>query len=578
MKNSWKFYLLLSFVLVFLFLFLLYPLTYILRESVLVEMNGKTQFSLIYFKLFGQSPFMLEALLNSLIIAIVTTFLCLCISLPLAHLFCRYRFPGKTLWQGLLMAPLILPPFVGGIGIQQFFAKFGTLNHLLGLVGPDKTTQHPIDWIAAGGIWGVVLMQTLHLFPILYFNISAAFMNLSPTTEEAALSLGAPRSHVFRTITFPLMMPGIFSGAVIVFVWAFTDLGTPLIFGLNKVVAVQIFDKVNETGFNPFGYTLVIIVLLITVFLFLISRFLLFKHDYVTMLKGENTVELPILRGAKLYLASAGLIGIFILTILPHIMVVLQSVSGRWMMSAFPQVFTAKPYLEVILLPQALTGMTNSFIYSILSALLDIVLGVLIAYWLSRKDFVGKNVLDALTILPLALPGVVLAFGYVVSFNVPATWHGHNLQFLKQFVNPRENPVFLLVIGYSVRRLPYIVRSAYAGFQQVSASMEEASRNLGATPFKTCHSILLPLIKNNLIAGGILTFAFAFLEVSDSLILAMKEKYYPVTKAIFMLLGRIEPGASAVACALGVLGMLLLCYALYLATSKLGKKVGNLFG
>jgi iron(III) transport system permease protein len=229
-------------------------------------------------------------------------------------------------------------------------------------------------------------------------------------------------------------------------------------------------------------------------------------------------------------------------------------------------------------LPQAIRGLANSLVFASASAILDLFLGVLIAYWLARKKFLGKTVLDSLTVLPLALPGVVLAFGYVVAFNVPAEWHGLNLSGFRSFINPRENPVFLLIIGYSVRRLPYIVRTAYAGFQQISISMEEASQNLGASAWTTGRRILFPLLKNNLMAGVILTFAFAFLEVSDSLILAMKEKYYPVTKAIYMLLGRIEPGALSTACALGVIGMLLLGCSLYMANRRLGKKIGNLFG
>jgi len=172
----------------------------------------------------------------------------------------------------------------------------------------------------------------------------------------------------------------------------------------------------------------------------------------------------------------------------------------------------------------------------------------------------------------------VLAFGYVAGFNLPGQWRSMDLTWLRNLINPRENPMFLLVVSYSVRRLPYIVRVAYAGLQQMSVLLEEASRNLGAGHWTTLRRIVLPLLKGNLIAGGVLTFAFAFLEVSDSLILAMKEHFYPVTKTIWALMGRIEPGAAGVASALGVLGMLLLFAAFYTANRLLGKKMGSLFG
>jgi len=168
--------------------------------------------------------------------------------------------------------------------------------------------------------------------------------------------------------------------------------------------------------------------------------------------------------------------------------------------------------------------------------------------------------------LPLALPGLVLAFGYVAAFDLSVPW-----------LNPRQNPTLLLIVSYSVRRLPYIVRAAYAGFQQTSLTLEEASANLGASPWRTMRKITLPLVMANLVAGSILTFAFAMLEVSDSLILAMREQYFPITKMIYQLVGRIDPQAPSVACALGVVGMAILTISLLVASTLLGRRMGQLF-
>lgn len=578
MKNGWRFKVALGLTLLFLGVFLIYPIVYILRGSVWVD-GG---FTLIFFKLFAESPLMWKCLFNSLMLAVLSTVVCAVISLPLAHVFVRYDFPFKPFWQALLMAPMILPPFVGAIGVQQLLGRFGALNHALGLVGPGVANPSPVDWLGSGGLFGIVVMQSLHLFPILFLNISASLANINPAVREAARCLGASPGRVFRTITLPLLMPGFFAGAVIVFVWAFTDLGTPLVFGFYEVVGVQIWDKVTETGFNPFGYTLVIVVLLVTLVAFLWSRRLVAKQDFVTQGKAGGRDEMHRLRGWGLVPAMCLIVGVCFLALLPHVSVILQSLSGKWFMSALPQQWTLEHYGEVFTLPQTLTGLKNSFLFSASSALIDVILGVTIAYWLARKEFIGKSILDALTILPLALPGVVLAFGYVVAFNVPTVFHAlgrdWDLQWLKSFVNPRDNPTLLLVISYSVRRLPYIVRAAYAGLQQMSVSLEEASRNLGAGQVTTMRRIVLPLLRGNIIAGAVLTFAFAFLEVSDSLILAMKENYYPVTKTIWALMGRIEPGAASVACALGVLGMLLLFAAFYLANRILGRRMGSLFG
>jgi iron(III) transport system permease protein len=577
LKTDLRFRLALGLVFGFLGLFLIYPVLYVVKGSVYVEQGGQKQFSLIFFELFAGSPFMWRCLGNSFVLSVLTTFLSAILAMPLAFVFVRYQFPMKTLWRTLLMAPLILPPFVGAIGLQQLFGRFGTVNHLLGFVGPGVAQPNPVDWFGVGGFWGIIVIQSLHLFPIFFLNVSSSLANIHPSVHEAAASLGAPARHIFRTVTLPLLKPGLFSSGVIVFMWAFTDLGTPLIFEKNDMVAVQIFDRAKETGFNPFGYTLVLVVLFLTIGLFFISRRWLHQQDYMTQSRVEVEEDLVSVRGLRGFLLFGGM-GLFcFLTLLPHLSVVLQSLSGRWFLSALPQEWTLEHYGEIVSLEQTRRGLLNSCWFSLGSAGLDVVLGVVIAYWLARRQFRGKGVLDVLTVLPLALPGIVLAFGYVVGFNVPSSWWGWDLTWLKLLVNPRDNPTLLLVISYSVRRLPYMVRSVYSGLQQIHVSMEEASRNLGASRLQTLVRIVLPLLKGHLIAGGLLVFAFAFLEVSDSLILAMKEQFYPVTKVMWALMGRIEPGSASIASALGAIGMGLLLLVFYVAYVVLGKRLGNLF-
>ncbi len=578
MRFSWPSRLLCAGVFGFLALFLIYPVAYILQGSLWVNEGGERKFTLLFYQFFLQSPVMWRCVGHSLMLAGMTTLGCILVALPLAHLFVRYEFRFKSLGHSLLMAPLILPPFVGAIGIQQFFARFGPLNHFLGWVGEGMVNPTPFDWMGRGGFFGVWLLQVLHLFPILFLNISSALANIPPSMADTARSLGARPARIFWTVILPLLAPGIFAGSVVVFVWAFTDLGTPLVCGLYQVVAVQIFDKVMESGFNPFGYVLVVVVLGITLGGFWISRRLLAGREYVTPSRAEAGPVVSALCGWRLAGVWMILGALISCVVIPHVSMVLQSVSGKWFMTALPQEWTGRHYAELFLMPQIATSLRNSLVYATLSSLLDIGLGILIGYWMARKEFFGKTALDMLTVLPLALPGVVLAFGYVVAFNVPATWRGLELGWLKSLVNPRDNPMFLIIVSYSVRRLPYMVRAVHAGYQQVSVSLEEASQNLGASAATTFRRIVMPLLRSHLVAGGVLTFAFAFLEVSDSLILAMREPHYPVTKMIWALLGRIEPGSAGLACALGVLGMGLLWGSFHIAQRVLGKKMGGLFG
>jgi iron(III) transport system permease protein len=186
-------------------------------------------------------------------------------------------------------------------------------------------------------------------------------------------------------------------------------------------------------------------------------------------------------------------------------------------------------------------------------------------------------------VLPLAVPGLVLAFGYLSLSLSAQSWvavYAKNreldLRWLQNLFDVRENPTLLLVIAYAMRRLPYVVRSAVAGLEQTPVDLELAARNLGASSVRTMWRITVPLIGANLIAGALLAFAFAMLEVSDSLVLAQKMSYYPITKAIYELFGRLGDGPY-IAAALGTWAMALLTLTILTANSLLGKRMGALF-
>jgi iron(III) transport system permease protein len=550
-------------LLLFLFfgVFLFYPVSLLLKGAFVAEGH----FSLAWFRLLLSSPLQRQALLTSFLIALWTTAGTTLLTLPLAWVMTRFAFRGKTLLSSLLLVPMIMPPFVGAIGLRQLLAKFGSVNLFLMHLGVLPANQ-PIDWLGQGGFWGIVLLQVLNLYPVMFLNVSAAMANIDPALREAAQNLGAGSWRLFRTVTLPLILPGYFAGAIIVFIWAFTDLGTPLIFGYARVVPVQIFDAVNELNTNPLGYTLVVFVLVLTVLLFLISKKLLASRRYEMVGHGHTLGAEAKATPRQTLLLWTLLLAFIVVALLPHLAVIVQSFSEHWFFSVGPTEWTMASYAEIFHDKLTASSIRNSLFYSTLSALLDLVLGVIIAWLLTRRRIPLAGLLDALAMLPLALPGLVLAFGYVAGFDFKLAW-----------LNPRQNPTLLLIISYSVRRLPYIVRSAYAGFQQTSITLEEASANLGASPFRTLRKITLPLVMANLIAGTLLTFSFAMLEVSDGLILAMREQFFPITKMIYQLMGRIDPDAPSVACAMGVVGMVILTASLLIAGKLLGKKMGQLF-
>ena len=267
--------------------------------------------------------------------------------------------------------------------------------------------------------------------------------------------------------------------------------------------------------------------------------------------------------------------GLTFVALLPHISVILVSLTpdlSQWHMTVLPKSFTFEHYVDVFTHSDTLPSILNSLKYSIFSTLIALVVGVSIAYLLTRKRVPFQNLLDAVAMLPLALPGVAIAFGYMGSFSDTAFILRYLPKGLIDVIDPRSNPAFLLIISYTVRRLPYMLRSIYAGFQQTSITYEEASQNMGATPMRTLYKITLPLVIANIIAGAILVFSFSMLEVSDSLILATKNEHYPITKAIYQLSQRLGEGPY-IASALGVVGMFILIACLLSAGRVLGWEV-----
>ena len=523
--------------------------------------------------LFGvfQNPVYVEGLLNSLKIALGTTGLAMVVALPLAWLANQFDFRGKAAFSALVLVPMILPPFVGAIGFQQIFGAFGLVKTLFGLGARD--------WLGGGQYVGVVLLQTLSLYPILYLNAVAALANIDPAMEEAAANLGCTRLRRFFRITLPLMMPGLFAGGTLIFIWSFTELGTPLIMNYNRCASVQIYDSLKEIGSHPFPYALVAVMLAASVGLYALSRALFGGRAYAMQSKAATQATTRQLHGWRGLLAAAPFALVIGLALLPHFGVVLTSFAapGSWYQTVLPGEWTGQNYLEALGHDMTISSIRNSLLFSSLAVGFDILFGIAIAFVVVRSTIRLRGLLDALAMIPLAVPGLVMAFGFIAVSswlsNLPAM---ADSDWWPRLVDVRVNPTLFLVLAYSVRRLPYMVRSAVAGLQQTSVTFEEAAGNLGASPLVTLRRITLPLIVANLIAGALLTFAFSMLEVSDSLMLAQQSEYRPITKAIFELFQLLGTGRY-VAAALGVWAMAFLTATLIGSSLLLGKKLGAVF-
>ena len=546
-------YLFAALITAFLFLFLLLPIYTVVAEGLNPSLIREVFSNFIY----------LEGLLNSFKIAVVTTILVFLIALPMAFLYDSYDFPGKSMTHLAAMIPMILPPFVGALGFQQILGHYGVFNTILVECGFPR-----VDFLGGNGrFWSICLIEALHLYPILYLNLVSSFGSIDPAMQEAARNIGAGWFRRFFRITLPLLKPGILAGGSIVLIWSFTELGTPLMFGCNRVTPVQILDGLTELETNPEPYALVTVMLILSSLMYLLAKWLL-RSSTGTIIKGTAGTSSVPLAGIRGLLPSCFFLLVTLLAALPHIALILTAFSLNWYGTLLPEHWSTLNFENALTNKLVVPSILNSLRYSSLAMFAALATGLIIALTVQRWKLPFAWLLDALGMLPLAVPGIVVAFGYL-GMSVEYRWAA-------EIFDPQDNPMWLLATAYAVRRLPYVLRSASAGLEQTPAEFEEAARTFGAGPLRTLRKITVPLIMANLVVGALFAFSFSMLEVSDSLILAQKAEYFPITRAIFDL-SQILGSGPFTACAFGVWTMLFLAATLAAAGAILGKKIGSVF-
>jgi iron(III) transport system permease protein len=539
-------------------LFFLWPLAESMRGA-FVDPRGR--FTLAYVRAVFENPVYMLGFRNSLGIAVGTTLLTAVVGIPLALVFQRWEFPGRRWLSALVPLPLFVPPFVGALGIQRLLGPNGALNAALSTVGLSDPSA-PVDWLRDGRFFAVIALTALHLYPVLYFNLSASLANLNPELERAAETLGTSGFRKLWRVTLPLTAPSLFASLTIIFIWSLTELGVPLLCDYDRVTSVQIFVGLKDIGQNPFVYGLVTVALLATVGLYGLSRLLLRKRDVTAGAKGSARRERRVLRGPARWACTGFALFVLSAAALPNLAVFLLASSRDWYGTVLPSGFTLDHFRSALSHSLVVPSIAQSLRYVALSTAFDLVLGFAIAWVVVRSNAPGRKLLDALAMLPLSVPGLVMAFGYLAISRPGRPF---------AFLDPVRDPTALMVIAYAMRRLPFVLRSAEAGLLQMSHSVEDAALSLGASPPRVLFRITLPLVLPHLLAGGLFAFALSMLEVSDSLILAQRQAHFPVTKAIYELSQLIGEG-RLLAAALGVWAMLLLATTVWVARRLVGEK------
>lgn len=528
-------------ILAFFTLAMIYPLAHVLARAFIVHGTPSLQF----FGIMLSSEYYRDVLCNSLNIAITVTAISTVAAYPLALAMSRHALPMQGLIHSLILLPLISPPFVGALGVRQVFSRFGSVNTALMELG---AISEPVQWLGGGGVFGIILLQTVHLVPILYLSISASLRNAHVSLEEAARVFGASRWQVLRRVVIPLSIPGWFAGASLVFIASFTDLGTPLIFDYRGVIPVQIYNMLSDLNENPVGYSFVVVTCIISLGLFMLSRSAVAEGNYTGSARTRQGRLLASTNSVLRWSISCGVTMYALLACVPQLSVVIVACAKNWFLTVLPSRWTLEYFHGVLTHPMTAHSLLTSLWLSVVASCITMVMGFQTAYIVARVRGRMSISIEVLSLIPLAVPGIVFAFGYIGAFS-------------GTFLDNRINPFPLLLAAYSIRRLPAMVRSAHAGLQEASVALEEAAIVLGATPSVTARRIILPLVSRHIMVGAILTFAYSMIEVSDSILLAMEVRFYPVSKAIYTLMGR--PDGVELASALGTVVMIVMFAAFY---------------
>jgi iron(III) transport system permease protein len=530
-------------VLVFLLLFFVLPVA---RVFVTAFLDGDNSLTLGHFGAFFSQDLMRESFFNSLYVAIMSAIFAALIAVPLAYFTVRFDFRGAILIQTLGVLPLIMPPFVGAVALQLIFGRSGTLNLLLN------------DWFGftlpiMEGLNGVIFVEAIHYFPFILMNLTVALRNIDGAMEEAAMNLGCKGWRLFWRVIFPLGLPGFVAGASLVFVKVFDDLGTPLVMGQTNMLAPQAYLRITQVGLeDPMGYVISVIMIVFSIAAMVISARSLKGRDFSTLQKGGASIQrrrLSPIEGAMAYLW----IGVILLiTLSPHIGVLLLSFAQVWSFSPLPDAYTLEHYSTVF---QESSGMIrNTLIYCGLAAGLDVLLGVTIAYLILRTRLPARQWLDWIATASLAVPGIVLAIGFLRLFK-GVTVPGTDVLLTSTWL--------AIMLAYAVRRLPYALRSCMAALQQVHISLEEAAESLGATKMRSIRRVLVPLMTGGILAGFVTSFITAAVELSATIMLVSADSQAPMSYGIYLYMQSVAgrgPGA-----ALGVLAILVVAVGTYLS-------------
>lgn len=499
-------------------------------------------FSLESIKNFFTSSRYLTSLLNSLTlslgVALFTTLICL----PMAYAFAKTEMKFKKTLSALATIPLIMPTFIASQAFVLMFGKTGWITQIWN----NWTGKELLFDIHS--VFGIVLVQILFFFPYALWPMVAAFKVSDVTLEEAAQNMGSKTWYTFISVSFPLAIPGILSSMLLVFTVSFSDFGTPIILAPKKLNLIVVEAYREMAGFyNWSGSAVLTLVMIIVAALFFwLQRYITKRKQYGTISGKPSRQKLIksnfLNRVLFIFTASILLIPTLALGSL-----ILSSFATTWGHHPLPNGYTFDNYVSVF--SSSSNNIFNSLLLAGGTLILSVIIAIFVSYFVVRR---GSATLDIASSLPLVIPGIGLGIALIQTFNTaPFALTGTAL---------------ILIIGYTIRRMPYMIRSTIGTMQAIRKDIEEAAVNMGASTMVSAITIVGPLLLPGIAAGSILVFVTVIKETSLSILLA-SGKWAPMSLTIFQ---NINKGEYYTASAMALI-MIVIVIVLQLVANKLSK-------
>ncbi|MDO5562699.1 MAG: iron ABC transporter permease [Synergistaceae bacterium] len=486
-----------------------------------------------------------RALKMSIMIAACVTVTCTFVGTLFAWLVTRTDLPFKETMKVLFTVPFMLPAFIGALAWKILLSpRAGYINQLwMGITGFNHALFNVY------GFWGIVVIETMYLFPFVFIQVSGALEHMDPTLEESARISGAGLFTITRKITIPLIMPAVVAGALLVCLYSLSHFGTPAILGTEVgiyTIPTMIYELIHQSAGSFVAIrsaTVLSVVLVISAGIILYAQNKVIKSGRFQIIAGKSVRPTVLkLRGLRMPIFIFCCIYLFITVIMPTVTIFLVGLLKTYGLPLALENMTWENF-RYVLFEWKLTkdAIWNSAYLSISAAFVTMIAGGIISYVLVKMNVRGKWFLEFLGMLPFSIPGTVIALGVIL------TWSG-------RFGVNIYNTAWIIFVAYIARYMAFSLKSNSAALEQVHDSLVEAARASGATPWQSLKDVVIPLIRPGMVAAFFLIFLPALRELTTSVLL-----YGPTTRTIGVAIYTLnEDGETVYACALAGVALLLI--------------------